>query len=167
MYYLKITFPARSAFQAFTKAKSPVIASSKIKCWPLNSLTCKRQRASSGSAQGLLGCDTCSDVCVCVCSVAQLCLTLWDPIYCNPPGSSVHGSFQVRILEQVAISYSRGSSRPRDWTRFSCISCIGSRILYHLVPPILYYVYHTYFILCTYNTSIIYISLLYLTQVFS
>lgn len=45
-HYLKMMFPARSAFQAFTKAKSPVMASSKIKCWPLNSLTCRRQRGT-------------------------------------------------------------------------------------------------------------------------
>ena len=47
---------------------------------------------------------------------------------CSPPGSSVHGISQARILEWVAISFSRGSSRPRDQT---CISCIGRRILYH------------------------------------
>ena len=42
--------------------------------------------------------------------VAQLCLTLCDPMDCSPPGSSVHGILQVRILEWVAISLSRGSS---------------------------------------------------------
>ena len=57
-------------------------------------------------------------------------------VFCNPmdyslPGSSVHGIFQARILEQVAISYSRGSSWPRDWTHVSCISCTGMWILYH------------------------------------
>ena len=46
---------------------------------------------------------------------------------CSPPGSSVHGIFQARILEWVAISFSRGSSRPRDGT---CVSCIGRWILY-------------------------------------
>ena len=51
---------------------------------------------------------------------------------CSPPSSSVHGLFQARILEQVAISSSRGSSWPRDWTRVSCISsCIDRQILYH------------------------------------
>ena len=47
---------------------------------------------------------------------------------CSPPGSSVHGILQVRILEWVAISFSRGSSQPRDWTS---VSCIGRQILYH------------------------------------
>ena len=41
---------------------------------------------------------------------AQLCLTLCDPVDCNPPGSSVHGISQERILEQVATSFSRGIS---------------------------------------------------------
>ena len=47
--------------------------------------------------------------CVCV-LVAQSCLTLCDPMDCSPPGSSVHGIFQARILEWVPISFSRGSS---------------------------------------------------------
>ena len=46
--------------------------------------------------------------------VAQLCPTLCDPMDCSLPGSSVHGIFQVRILEWAAISISRRSSRPRD-----------------------------------------------------
>ena len=46
--------------------------------------------------------------------VAQSCLTLCDPMDCNPPGSSVQGIFQARILEQFAISYSKGSCQSRD-----------------------------------------------------
>ena len=53
------------------------------------------------------------------------------PMDCSPPGSSVHGIFQARILEWVAISYSRGSSRPRDQIQVSCVSCISRQILYH------------------------------------
>ena len=67
----------------------------------------------------------------CVLFYAQSCLTLCDPMDCGPPGSSVHGLFQARILAWVAISYSRGSSRPRGRTSSSCVSCIGRRILYH------------------------------------
>ena len=63
--------------------------------------------------------------------VAQLCLTLCDPMDCSPPGSSVHGILQARILEWVPISSSRGSSRPRNWTPVSCISWIGRQILCH------------------------------------
>ena len=69
--------------------------------------------------------------CSVLCSVIQLCLTLCDPMDCSPPDSSVHGIFQARILEQVAISSSRGSSWIRDWSRVSWISCIDRRILHH------------------------------------
>jgi len=61
-----------------------------------------------------------NDTCMRVCSVAQACPTLWDPMDYSLPGSSVHGILQVRILEWVAISLSRGSSQPRDQT---CVSC--------------------------------------------
>ena len=64
---------------------------------------------------------------------ARLCPTLYDPMDCSLPGSSVHGIFQARILEWVAISSSRGSSRPRDWTHISCVFCIGRWVLYHWV----------------------------------
>ena len=50
---------------------------------------------------------------------------LFDSMDCSLPGSSVHGVFQARILEWVAISYSRGSSQPRDRTSLSCVSCIA------------------------------------------
>ena len=59
---------------------------------------------------------------------AQLCLTLR---YHGLETSSVHGIFQARILEWVAISSSRGSSQPRDHTHVSCISCIVRQVLYH------------------------------------
>ena len=55
---------------------------------------------------------------------AQLCLTLCDPTACSLPSSSVHGIFQVRILEWVP--FSRESSQPRDRSR---VSCIAGRLL--------------------------------------
>ena len=78
-------------------------------------------------------------LCVCVCVCAQLCSTFCNPMNCRPLGSTVHGIFQTRILEWVAISFSRGSSWPRDQTQGSCVSCIGRKILYqpyHLGSPI-------------------------------
>ena len=51
--------------------------------------------------------------------VAQSCPNPCDPVDCSPPGSSVHGILQARILEWVAISFSRGSSQPMDQTRVS------------------------------------------------
>ena len=62
--------------------------------------------------------------------VAQSCLALCDPMDCSLSGSSVHGILQARILEWVAISFSRGSSQPRDQTQVSRI--VGRQTLYHL-----------------------------------
>ena len=53
------------------------------------------------------------------------CPTLWDPMDCNLLASSIYGIFQARILEQVAISFSR-SSQPSDWTQVSCIVLFSS-----------------------------------------
>ena len=53
----------------------------------------------------------------------QSCLTLCNPMDCSPLGSSVHGILQARILEWVAMPSSKGSSRPRDRTHISWISC--------------------------------------------
>ena len=61
-------------------------------------------------------------VCVCVRACSQSCPTLATPMDCSPPGPSVHGILQAKILECVAVSFSRGSSPPRDRT---CVSCIG------------------------------------------
>ena len=58
----------------------------------------------------------------------RLCLTLCDPMDCSPSGPSVHGILQARILGWVAMSFSRGSSWPRDRTR---TSCIGRWVPYH------------------------------------
>ena len=59
------------------------------------------------------------------------CPTLCDPVDCSLPGSCDHGILQARILEWGAISYSRGSSQPRDRTCVSYVSCTGRRVLYH------------------------------------
>ena len=70
-------------------------------------------------------------VCMCVCVLEKekvkvlvilLCPPLCDPMDYSPPGSSVHGILQTRILEWVAISFTRRSSWPRDWTQLSCIA---------------------------------------------
>ena len=53
--------------------------------------------------------------------VAQSCPTLCDPMDCCPPGSSVHGIFQAIVLEWIVISFSSGSSQPKDWTQVSGI----------------------------------------------
>ena len=77
--------------------------------------------------------------CLCVCgrSAAQSCWawpeSLFVTLGCRLPGSSGRRIFQIRILEWVAIFYSRGSSWPRDWTHISCAYCFGRQILYHCV----------------------------------
>ena len=55
-----------------------------------------------------------------LCLVAKLCRTLRDPTNCSLPGSSFHGISQISILKWVAISFSRGSWQPRDWTQVLC-----------------------------------------------
>ena len=68
--------------------------------------------------------------------VAQSCPTLSDPMDCSLPGSSVHGIFQARILEWVAISFSRRSSWPRDWSQVSRI--VGRRFTVWDTREVLY-----------------------------
>ena len=62
-----------------------------------------------------------------MCWVVQLYPILCNPLAYSLPGSYVHGIFQARIPEWVAISSSRGSSRPRAWTHISYVSCIAGR----------------------------------------
>ena len=85
----------------------------------------------STSSSGHLVCRNLSTVCVCVCVYVHVrvcvCVTQSRPILCDPtdnspPGSSVHGILQARILEWVASPFCRGSSRPRDQSRVSCIA---------------------------------------------
>ena len=70
-------------------------------------------------------------LCVCVCVSLQLCPTLCDPMDGSPPGSSVHGILQARILEWFAMPSSMSSSWSRDWTPISYVSYTGRKILYH------------------------------------
>ena len=71
-----------------------------------------------------------NETCVCVVSPFSRVQLLW-PMDCNLSGSSVHGILQARILEWVAMPSSRGSSRPRDQTHISYISCFDRWVLYH------------------------------------
>ena len=85
-----------------------------------------------------------------VCSVAQSCLTLCDPMDRGPLSSSVHGIFQARMLAQVAISDSRGSCRPRDRNFILCVSWIGRRILIHCAS----WEAQTYTYICSFSDSV-------------
>ena len=61
----------------------------------------------------------------------QLCLTFFNPVNCSPPGSSVSGILQARILYWIAMHSSRRSLQSRDQTSIFYLSCIGRRVLYH------------------------------------
>ena len=110
-----------------------------ILCWSIVELQCW---VVSGVEQ--------SDSVMCTCAkLLHLCLTLCDHMDCRPPGSSVHGILQARILEWAAMPSSRGSSRPRDWTWVSYTSCTGRKVLnqyHHLGSPIQVYtcIYYAY-----------------------
>ena len=79
------------------------------------------------------------------CIRTQSCLTLCNPMHCTLPGSSVHGILKARILEWDAISSSRESSQPRDQTRVSCNSCIGSECFYYWATWESPYTYNIFF----------------------
>ena len=83
---------------------------------------------------------------------SQSCPTLCDPVDCSPPGSSVHGILQARVLEWVAISFSRGSSRPRDQTQVSRIA--GRRFNLWATKEALFYHLELY---CYYYFGLFYI----------
>ena len=82
---------------------------------------CQGFKVSGSKASFLLNC-------MCVQSL-QSCPTLCDSMDCSPPGSSVHGILQARILGWVAMPSSRGSSWSRDWTHVFCGSSIGGRFV--------------------------------------
>ena len=94
----------------------------------------------------------------CFCLVIQSCPSLCDPMDCSPPGSSAHGISQARTLEWVAISFSRGSSPPRDQTQVSCTANGFSTILFpllgsvfprYLAPSTLLFLFVIYILYCT------------------
>ena len=88
----------------------------------------------------------CVCVCVCVCLVTKSCPNLCDPMDCRPPGSTVHGISQARILEWVTISSSRGIFPTQG---LNCVFCISRRILYHW-PTREASIYVSTYLLCFY-----------------
>ena len=89
-------------------------------------LTVVRQRPQGPAAWRLSSCAApYLRVRLCMCAVVSYSLR---PVDSSPPGSSVHRTFQARILEWVAMPFSKGSSQPRDRTH---VSCLGKWALYH------------------------------------
>ena len=97
----------------------------------------------------------CVCVCVCVWRLLQLWPTLSDPMVCNPPGYSIHGILQARILEWIAMPSSRRSSWPTVRTRVSFVSCIGRQeIFLPLVPPGKPDISHSSFLINIYRSAL-------------
>ena len=88
-----------------------------------------------------------TDIFICVpVQSLQSFLILCNPVDCSLPGSSVYGIFEARILEWVAIPFSRGSSGPRDLTCIFCGSCIAGRFFAtELLGKFIIYSYFLYF----------------------
>ena len=104
---------------------------------------------------------------LCVCAQLLSCVQLCNPMECSPPGSSVHGIFPTRILEQIAISCSRGFSQLRDGTRvFHLLHWqVDSLLLSHLRSHIyvcvcicvyIYVYVYIYMYVCIYRCVCIY-----------
>ena len=113
--------------------KTKIMASSLITSWQVDGETMKTVRDFTFLGSKITADDDCSHeikrclllgrkvmtklVCMSVCEVAQSCPALCDPMDCGLPGSTLHGILQARVLEWVAISFSRGSSQPRNRTQ--------------------------------------------------
>ena len=97
-----------------------------------------------------------------VCWVASAYSTFCDLTNCSPPGSSVHGILQARVLEWVVMPFSKGSSWPRDQTCGFYISCIGRQVLYLQLAPFHFLTakknYHPLFIFLTKGKNMFYIT---------
>ena len=114
------TWPPQSMWQIKGSAKGLILAINHFVSELVHNtsshspLTSTRHKVLSDQAQGR----------VCVLGT-QSCPTLCEPTDCSSPGSSVHGTLQARILDGVAICFSRGSPLPGDWTLISCIAGIS------------------------------------------
>ena len=105
----------------FNKEDDIKTLSGEEKLWIIFHWTCSKINAKGSSSGMFFRGMVCVCVCVCVC-VTQLCSSLCNPMDCSPPASPVGGILQARILEWVAILFSRVSSRPWDRTLVSYIA---------------------------------------------
>ena len=88
--------------------------------------------------------------------LSRVCLTLWHPMDYSLPGSSVHEIFQARGLKWVAISFSRGSFRPRDRTQVSHIAGRCFSVSQSLQPVEYCILHYTMYCILYYNTTLLY-----------
>ena len=108
---LKILVPSPQLYKAQTKQRE--IPRKK------ENQNCKLLRDKKGKVQLYIA------FCAMSAKSLQSCPTLCDPVDYSPPGSSVHGILQARVLEWAAVPSSNGSSQPRDQTHISCGFCIA------------------------------------------
>ena len=134
--YSLIPYKQSSSVWGFFQARILAWAAISPTTWPswprdqtwVSSVSCIAGRFFTHWAIG----EACVCVCLCVCIKSlQSCLTLCDLMDRSPADSSVHGILQARLLEWVAISFSRGSSWTRDRTCVSQVYCIDLWVLYH------------------------------------
>ena len=119
------------------RSNEMIIENSHHKGWRIPCSLCSRvifQHVLGGGMLSVLSAVSASSIvwnaCMCV-KLLRLCPPLCDPMDCSPPGSTVYGALQARILESVAWPSPRGSSQPRVQTHVSYISCIGRWFPYH------------------------------------
>ena len=89
-----------------------------------------------------------------ICMCVQSCPTLCNRMDYNLPGSSVHGILQARILEWVAVSFSKGSSCPRDQTQLSCLAGDSLSLSHQGSPLSTYYVYGVLYVICPHRSPL-------------
>ena len=120
IWITEVQGPAPKAWEPPSCTPSPGFAEQHLGCYkdvgggPTPASGPKQGISLQGGEDATLGGECAEGLC-CAKSL-QLCPTLWDPKDCSLPGSSVHGILQARELEWAVISFSRGSSQPRDWT---------------------------------------------------
>ena len=88
-----------------------------------------------------------------------MCPTLCDPMDCSLSGSSVHGIFQVRVLKWIAISYSRGSSQPRNRTQVSRIAGRCFAVWAAREAPYIHYIYMLFVYFCIWLCQVLDVAL--------
>ena len=123
----------RSVYKILVKGRvqcSQALTLQKVFCWSQGADVATKESRPFLDMRGSL-----------VVSLAESRMTLCDPMDCSPPGSSVHGISQTRILQQIAISFPKEFSRPREQT---CISCTAGR--FFTTEPLFYRAWQKYLI---------------------
>ena len=129
------TKPSNSCVSVFPMTQENIEEENKIRPVYTSKEHSAQRRKRELAGEGVFApTDLVKVACMHGCSVASVMSNSLRPHGLYPPGSSVHGILQVRILEWITIPFSRGSSWPRDLTYVSCVSCIAGRF-FTAEPP--------------------------------